>query len=327
MKFFKNFFDRFKDVFLNKTKLFQQFLLRQARNNLWGKKIYQKKNFAYLKQNFANLYNNLKDYRIDKYLVDYYQEVIKQLESKILPYPPFSFLRNHMIRYIMFISSGGKWLKIELNYLEKSVSKKILKTLLIEDYVGLPILLNYKYKTSHNTIHHLFHIIKFLEITKTDLKSVNTIIEWGGGYGNMAKLFQKLTENEITYIIIDIPIMCCIQWIYLSTIFSSEKINLIDNINGSIKNNLINILPICFLENFNLNADLFISTWALSESSKFSQDYVVKHNWFNSNNILLAYQDINEVISESNRIKIYSKNFGLHTEKINFLPGSYYLMR
>lgn len=214
-----------------------------------------------------------------------------------------------------------------MNYLERKVQKKKLKTLLLEDYVGVPILNNFKYKTSHNTIHHLYHIIKFLEITKSDLKSINTIIEWGGGYGNMAKLFKKLTENEITYIIIDIPIMCCIQWVYLSTIFSSEKINLIENINDSIKKNLINILPICFLENFNLNADLFISTWGLSESSKFSQDYLVKHNWFNSDHILLAYQDSNDVYPEADRIKIFSEKFNLYTEKIDFLPGNYYSMR
>ena len=45
-----------------------------------------------------------------------------------------------------------------------------------------------------------------------------------------------------------------------------------------------------------------ISKWALSESSRFAQDYVVAKNWFNAKYILLAYQDGNERLPDAERV-------------------------
>ncbi len=140
----------------------------------------------------------------------------------------------------------------------------------MEDYVGNPLLLNVTYLTSHNSIHHLYHIIRFLRKTKLKLKGIKTIIEWGGGYGNLAKIFGRLAEENKTYIIIDLPLMCCIQWIYLTTILGENKVNLIQNSDEKIAVGKINLLPVCFIDKYELKGDLFVSTWALTESSKYS---------------------------------------------------------
>ena len=53
----------------------------------------------------------------------------------------------------------------------------------------------------------------------------------------------------------------------------------------------INILPVCFIEDFDLKADLFISTWALTESSEYSQEYVFNKKMFGARDILLAFHN------------------------------------
>lgn len=68
----------------------------------------------------------------------------------------------------------------------------------------------------------------------------------------------------------------------------------------------------------------FISTWALSESSKYSQDYVVAHKWFSSKHILLAYQDSNEKLLDADRVGKLATDMGAIIEDIEFLPGNHY---
>ena len=85
----------------------------------------------------------------------------------------------------------------------------------------------------------------------------------------------------------------------------------------------INILPLCFIDQFKLKADLFISTWALTERSRFSQEFVLKSNWFDSKHILLGYNYkssrfpyiIIEAIENENKFIV---------EKIDFIPGNKY---
>jgi hypothetical protein len=187
--------------------------------------------------------------------------------------------------------------------------------------------LNSTYLTSHNSIHHLFHLFRFLDKTHCDLDQIDTIVEWGGGYGNMAKIFERLKSTPSTYIIIDIPLFSCIQWLYLTTILGEENVHLLQNAEDTICSQKINLMPICFLGHYKINADLFISTWALSESSKYSQDYVVAHEWFNSKHILLAYQESNKDLPDADRVGKLAKSIGAVIEDIEFLPGNHYAFR
>ena len=213
-----------------------------------------------------------------------------------------------------------------MSFLEKSIPKKELFKFLQEDYVGIPTLINSLYLTSPNGIHHLYHLVKFQEKTKTNFDEMNTIIEWGGGYGNMAKLLKRMVP-KVTYIIIDLPLMSCLQWIYLATIFGETSINLLDNINKKIKKGKINLLPVCFLRYYDLNADIFIATWSLNESSKYAQDYVGSLNFFNAKHLLLAYHKISQKLPDSGRIGEIAKVHGAVIIPIEFLPGHYYALK
>lgn len=300
---------------------------RPSRAKLAQIKRDQKTSFYALRNNFCNIYNKLKKNNIAQFTTPLWENFNAKLEKNFLPHPPFSFLKNPTIMRTMFVTAGGNWLREELTFLEKKISRNKLKALLQEDHVGDPLLLNSTYLTSHNSIHHLYHIVRFLDKTQCILDQIGTIVEWGGGYGNMAKIFKRLKSAPFTYIVIDTPLFSCIQWLYLATIFGEENIHLLQNSEDTIHADKINLVPVCFAGPDKISGDLFISTWALSESSRYSQDYVVAHKWFNSKHILLLYQDSNEKLPDADRVGKLAAGVGAVIEDIEFLPGNHYAFR
>lgn len=290
-------------------------------------KSHQEVVFCDLRDNFAEIHNKLKEYNIDKFIVPQWENNNAELEKVFLPYPPFSFLRNPIIMHTMFDNVGDKWLEKELKFLEKRISRDKLKIVLQEDYVGDPCLINSVYLTSHTSIRRLLHFVRFLDKTQCNLNQINTVVEWGGGYGNMAKTFKRLKPAPSTYIVIDLPLFSSIQWLYLATIFGKENINLLQSPKDAIRIGKINLMPVCFVADHKINADLFISTWALSESSGYSQEYVINHKWFNAKHILLAYQNSCSKFPDAERTGKIAADDGAIIEDIEFLPGNYYAFR
>ncbi len=326
--FFKNPRKRQLETFFNLIKNeVKTFLMQPTYRVLERMKLYQKKNYESLKSKFIGFYNNLRKYDINKFTTPSWNEYNNKIETSFLPFPSFSFLNDPVIRSTMFISSKVKWIREELKFIESNFSVSELRYLLLEDYIGMPELSNLRYSTSNTTIHHLYSICKFLRITKCELNEISTIVEWGGGYGDMAKILLRMINKKITYIIIDTPLLSCIQWLYLASIYGSHSINLIQNSNDKIEPLKINLLPVCFIESYEVRANLFISTWALSESSKGSQEFVAKSKWFNSEHIFLAYQESNPAFPDAGRIEILAKNSDLNIERIHHKPGNSYAMK
>jgi len=284
--------------------------------------------FNKLKRSFSKKYSNIKKYTHDQFTTPLWDNFNRKIEKAFLPFPPFSFIRDPVIMDTMFVNAGGNWLKKQQKYLKKRLSEKKLEYFLREDLVGEPFLINSKYLTSHNSVHHLYHIMKFLDVTNCEFKKLNSIVEWGGGYGNLAKIFKRLKNKPITYVIIDTPMFSCLQWLYLSSIFGEKQTNLISESGLSIEPEKINLLPISFVKEHKLNSDLFISTWALSESSRYSQDFVINQKWFNAKNLLIAYQDSDdEHLPDADRIGKIGQEMGGIIEDIKFIPGNHYLFK
>jgi hypothetical protein len=72
--------------------------------------------------------------------------------------------------------------------------------------------------------------------------------------------------------------------------------------------------------------DLFVSTWALSETNKATQDMVKEYNYFNSTSLLLAYQKASDTFKYAQDIEAlptqYTATYQAETE---YLPNNYYL--
>ena len=286
----------------------------------------QESAFELLRPRFKALYEKLGDADTTKFTSPTWRGFGESLERALLPNPPFDFLRNSVILRTMFVTAGGGWLRNELSFLESRFSEIDLQEILIEDCVGRPLLLNRKYLTSHNSIHHLYHLARLEERTGLDFHGVQSVVEWGGGYGNLAKIASRLSLNS-TYTIIDIPLLSCLQWLYLTVTVGPERVNMLDSVDKKIESGKLNLLPVCFLSNHLVSGDLFISTWALSESSAFSQDLVRGQNWFGCKHLLLAYQENSPATPEAERVGKAAADAGASIEEISFLPKNYYAFR
>ena len=290
-------------------------------------KIKESDRFNYLAQSFLTRYSTIKSHTINPNLIlPVWDEWNKTLEANILPIPPISFLKTPVIMHTMFVGYD-KFYSHEISFLETELSPDKLKDFLREDSIGEPpITTEYQeVLTSYNTVHHLHHLVKFFAHTKCSPRDVNCVVEWGGGYGNLAKLFKRMKGNEnLTYIIIDTPLFSCLQWLYLGSILGEDKVNLIDDLSKSLVEGKINLLPLNFLDNYPISndVDLFISTWALSECSDFAQNYVINHQWFNAKHLLLAYHLGDGVeFPFASRVEELAISGGASTEEINFIPG------
>ena len=311
--------------FLRNTRFsIYRFRFRKIHELLYKRKTRQKDGYNNLKQSFARNYEAIKKYKGLKTTVLAWRKINRKLESVFLPYPPLSFLRNPLIMEQMFVTAGGGRLKHQINFLENIFPSTKLKRILEEDYFGEPLILNEKYLTSHNNVHQLYHLSRYLEATNCNLNEIKTITEWGGGYGCLAKIFRRLISRPVTYILIDTPLLSCLQWLYLAVIFGGKNVNLLLGPKSKIIVNKFNIVPVGLVSKFNLKADLFISTWGLSESSKQCQDDVIRKNWFGANNLLLAYRKIGKSFLYNGRLERFAKEKGAYIEKVTYCPGSNY---
>lgn len=300
--------------------------LRWADSRLARSKGQQQVTFTELSQQFAPNYELIKTHDISRFVTPLWQGVNAQMEQVFSPAPAFNFLTNPTLKHQMFVEAGGRWLEEQLSFLEKKIPRNRLKTLLMEDLAGAPRLMNATYATSHTSIHHLYHLIRFADKTGCDFEKIDKVVEWGGGYGNMAKIFRRLKPNS-TYCIIDTPIFSTLQWLYLSTVLGVENINLLRQPGDAVQSGKVNVVPLCFVDHLQLRADLFLSTWALSESSSVAQDYVISRRWFEADHLLLAYQDTSEAAPTAGRLGEIAACEGAATIEIEFIPGNHYAFR
>lgn len=294
-----------------------------------AKKIRESDRFNSLAQSFLTKYNAIKSYSVNPGLIlPIWDEWNKKLEEAILPIPPISFLKTPVIMQTMFVGYD-RFYTPEISLLESQLSPAQLQALLREDKIGEPpVTTEYQgVLTSYNTVHHLHHLVNFFAHTKCTPTDINYVVEWGGGYGNLAKLFKRMKGNEnLTYIIIDTALFSCLQWLYLGSIWGENEVNLIDDSSKSLVKGKINLLPLNFLDNYPIEneVDLFISTWALSECSDFAQNYVINHQCFNAKHLLLAYHlGDGKEFPFASRVQELAINGGASTEDINFIPGGH----
>lgn len=209
---------------------------------------------------------------------------IRNTFSKSLP---MDFLATPLLVETMVFGSTAK-LREKVQVLEGVYEKKLLKLLLKESLVGKPKLSLIRYLTSANTVHQASHLATYKINTDKDLIHSNTILEWGGGYGCLARMVKQINSN-CTYTIFDLPEFCVLQYIYLSSIFGNENVVIIKN-TDQISIGKINLLPSNSILNYGCeySAETFISNWALTESALKYQKLVNELNFFNATNVCIG---------------------------------------
>ena len=227
-------------------------------------------------------------------IYDFDKDIIYLINERRL----INFLRSPFIQKMFFIQNR-LFIKNELNEIKND--KKFFiqwKYLLKEDEVGNPIRYFLYPESSGNRIRQVYHLKKFSDFSNINIKIIKRVIEIGGGYGCMARIFSKL-NHKIKYIIFDTFEVNLLQYYFLklnklevAIENSKSRINLI----SSIKlNNKINYK--------NNSKTLLIANWSLSEMPLKLRNKILKLI-FKIPYILISFQDKFEDI---NNLKYFKK--------------------
>lgn len=262
---------------------------RELHQQLRNLKQNQIERFEALKKKFASYLSEASVGDISPYLSEPWFTHHDRLLRDFVPHPPLDFIRHPSILFTMFVPE--RFLTPGLSYLASRPDSSAMAALIEEDPIGTPILSaghDGSYVTSSNSVHHLCHLRRFSQATGVALEDFRTVVEWGGGYGNLAKIFRRAQSQSATYIIIDMPVFNCLQWLYLASIFGEKEVQLLLHPDDRIIESRINLVPVWMAEDLMTRADLFISTWALNESSTQAQRAVVERNWYGAPHLLLG---------------------------------------
>ena len=114
----------------------------------------------------------------------------------------------------MFFVHNRLFLNQYLNELKRSKSWSFWKKLINENDIGNPVRYFLDPQTSGNKIFQTYHLKKYQEFSDKKIKNYKFIFEFGGGYGNMATTFLKLTQ-KLKYVIFDTPEINVLQYYYI----------------------------------------------------------------------------------------------------------------
>ncbi len=141
----------------------------------------------------------------------------------------------------------------------------------------------------------------------------------------MAKIIRRLNP-EATYIIVDTPLFSTLQWLYLGTCLDPTDIRFVDSGAKGIEEGKINIMPLTALE-IPVSVECFVSTWALSESTRYAQERVVVGDWFGAPHLLLGYQRQVAQFPDAEWVGVAAEAAGATIEDCGFSQRDRYAFR
>lgn len=227
----------------------------------------------------------------------------------------YNFLRNSFIQKMFFVHNRFFIFK-ELNVLRNSQKWMFYKNLLVEDKVGNPVKYFLYPDSSGNRINHVYHLSVLEKYLNLNLKDINYILEFGGGYGCMARIFFKI-NRKIKYLIFDTKLVNLLQYYYLKQ--NSMKV-------GFSKNDQFELInEYKKLNHQKKKNSLFIANWSLSETPiPFRKKFLKNIN--NYHYFMIAFQEYFEEINNKkyfNQLrKKLKKNYDLNLIQNQFYEGN-----
>lgn len=171
--------------------------------------------------------------------------------------------------------------------------------LLVEDYIGKPSLTNSRFRTSANRAHHAAHLARYTQVIGAPFWGAEHVVEWGGGYGNMARLVRRMSPG-ITYTIIDLPELLALQYVYLTAVEGKNPHVVAAADPFQLRPGRVNLVSSARVTASEpaIQCDAFLSTWAITESPPAAQQIVLDRNFFGASRILIAAKlDRNNVLA------------------------------
>lgn len=268
---------------------------------------------------------------VSPYITAMWQEHHDRAEELLLSGDPKLF-QDGLIQYAMFLSIGGQWQADQLRFLEAHWDPEALHGLLKEGHVLHPSISCEAYETSESAINHLSHITFFEQQAQVRLADQETLVEFGGGYGGFCRLCRRINPGT-THVIIDLPVMLFLQSFVLQNSFEEDCVRILLKAEDRIEPGKINLVPMGspLLDGLaDLNPDLFIATWSLSEANACSQAFVRDRDYFKARHLLMGYRhyggEINPRQPCSDSIQLTEAYATLYRDRTPFSDLHHYLV-
>ncbi|WP_449462587.1 putative sugar O-methyltransferase [Tardisphaera miroshnichenkoae] len=211
---------------------------------------------------------------------------------------PVEFLRMKLFLETVSVTDTpiiGKYQRFYLRELKNRYDEAELRRLLAISLIGRPYISSLRYKTTFVRIQHLYQVSLLERLTGLDLlRFSGVLLDFGGGYGDMAALLYGNVGTKLTYVIVDLPILAKVQYLYLNAQFPGG-VALISRSTDQIEEHLINIVPLNFLDQIDRQVDVFWSTYSLTETNFNVVNLLKKKQFFGARSYFIAYQRANEV--------------------------------
>ena len=142
-----------------------------------------------------------------------------------------------------------------------------------------------------DTVHLLYHLARFEAASGVSPAEFDTVVEWGGGCGNLARLMWRIRGGRVTYVLVATRDQSARQWRYLSEALGSDRVKLVDRPGSGIGRDRVNLVAEDLISGVRLSCDLFVSARALDRAPQDAQDLVVERRWFGARHLLLAMDE------------------------------------
>lgn len=237
-----------------------------------------------------DLLNNLKRlFQCHPYATQMWQEHLEVIARELMCQNK-QLLQVDMVKYAIYLSVAGYYARTQLPYLKKNFSESLLKYYLYENNALQQTIIDEEFQTSESRINHLTHLCVFEISTGIKIQSLDSIVEFGGGYGGMTLLMRRMNQRA-TIIVIDFPEMITLQKYYIDSILGVGHTNVKLSISDRIIKGLINYICIGDLKNLTLeDVSLLVATWSLSEANFETQKLLANKDLFNSSHLLYGYR-------------------------------------
>lgn len=278
-------------------------------------------------RDFAAVHARLARHREPHFVTTTWITFERRIEADLLPAPPFDFQRSTTLRDTMVMVTGGRAFRRELDTCRAAWGAEQIAALAAEDYAGDPVLHTDQPLSSHTRIHHLHTLARHRLARGPGLEDARTAIEWGGGFGGMARLLRRLGPPDATLVLVDLPVLLTLQWAYLTTTLGPDELHLVDEPGVGIEPGRINLVPNGLLTEIDVEPDLFLTTWALGESETRAQDLCTERGWLAAPRLVIADQRTRSGGSNSDRLLELAAAHGAELEPVGTVPGSFYAFR
>lgn len=145
------------------------------------------------------------------------------------------------------------------------------------------------------------------------------LVEWGGGYGNMARL-ASLFPERVDHVVIDTPVMLGLQRAYLESQGVPARVVGVDNFQRGVE-----LCPTGLTHWLDkVEVDTFIGTFSVSECTRACHDHLIEKDWFGAKTVFLAVEPEKGLFAEAYGLKDRLLSMGF-TEEPTYFPPSVYL--